>query len=118
MVKSYAKFALSRSFGVVSSATSNIVWTADSIGNSTSSTGAGRAIVPANEDVLCWDIKKGELLSRWRDTSCKAAVTAISQSKIDPDVFAVGYILDKIPSRVFQQKRQLANVFFSKDMQM
>src|SRR4051794_6551939 len=100
MVKSYAKFAHSRSFGVIASATSNIVWTADPTGSSTRATGAGRAIVPANEDVLCWDIKKSELLSQWRDTSCKAAVTAISQSKIDPDVFAVGYISDKILSRL------------------
>lgn len=41
--------------------------------------------------MLCWDIKKGELLSRWRDENCKAQVTAIAQSKTDKDVFAVGY---------------------------
>lgn len=45
----------------------------------------------ANEEVLCWDIKKGELLSRWRDENCKAQVTAIAQSKTDQDIFAVGY---------------------------
>ena len=52
----------------------------------------------ANEDVLCWDVKKGELLSRWRDSeqqssgsSQTASVTAITRSKTDPDVFAVGY---------------------------
>jgi U3 small nucleolar RNA-associated protein 12 len=38
-----------------------------------------------------WDIKKGELLSRWRDENCRAKVTAIAQSRTDPDVFAVGY---------------------------
>jgi U3 small nucleolar RNA-associated protein 12 len=38
-----------------------------------------------------WDIKKGELLSRWRDENCRASVTAIAQSRTDPDVFAVGY---------------------------
>lgn len=38
-----------------------------------------------------WDIKKGELLGRWRDESCRAKVTAIAQSRTDPDVFAVGY---------------------------
>ncbi|EAQ89334.1 hypothetical protein CHGG_05953 [Chaetomium globosum CBS 148.51] len=54
-------------------------------------TGAGQAIVAANEEVLVWDIKKGELLSRWRDENCRAKVTAIAQSRIDPDVFAVGY---------------------------
>lgn len=41
--------------------------------------------------MLCWDIKKGELLSCWRDENCKAQVTAIAQSKTDKDVFAVGY---------------------------
>jgi len=60
-------------------------------GGESSSTGAGRAITAANEEVLCWDIKKGELLNRWRDEKCKCQVTAIAQSKTDPDVFAVGY---------------------------
>lgn len=41
--------------------------------------------------MLCWDIKKGELLSKWRDENCRAQVTAIAQSRTDPDVFAVGY---------------------------
>lgn len=45
----------------------------------------------ANEEVLCWDIKKGELLSRWRDERCTVPVTAIAQSQTDKDVFAVGY---------------------------
>ncbi|KAF3221062.1 hypothetical protein TWF191_007269 [Orbilia oligospora] len=68
MVKSYARFAQSRSFGVVTSATSNIIWTPDSTSSSsTSRTSAGLAIVPANEEVLTWDVKKGELLSRWRE---------------------------------------------------
>lgn len=30
-------------------------------------------------------------MGRWRDGDCKAQVTAIAQSKTDPDVFAVGY---------------------------
>jgi U3 small nucleolar RNA-associated protein 12 len=41
--------------------------------------------------VLCWDLKKGELLSRWRDNSCTEQVTVICRSDVDPDVFAVGY---------------------------
>ena len=53
--------------------------------------GSGRAITAANEEVLCWDIKKGEVLSRWVDAKCKYLVTAIAQSKTDPDIFAVGY---------------------------
>ncbi len=53
-------------------------------------TGAGRAFTGANEEVLCWDVKKGELLSRWRDSDCSAEVTAIARSTADRDVFAVG----------------------------
>jgi U3 small nucleolar RNA-associated protein 12 len=48
-------------------------------------------VVAANEEVLCWDVKKGELLSRWRDADCKAQVTAIAQSKTDREIYAVGY---------------------------
>jgi U3 small nucleolar RNA-associated protein 12 len=80
------KFEQSKTFGIVNSSSSNIVWTADA-----SRTGAGRAVAAANEEVLCWDIKKGELLSRWHDPKCKYQVTTIAQSKADPDVFAVGY---------------------------
>ena len=97
MVKSYAKFEFSRSFGVVASATSNALWvedasTAASTGTSRH-TGAGRAIVAANEEVLCWDVKKGELLSKWNDPACKAQVSVIARSKTDQDIFAVGYEL-------------------------
>ena len=48
-------------------------------------------MVAANEEVLVWDIKKGELLGRWRAEGSRAKVTAIAQSRTDPDVFAVGY---------------------------
>ena len=41
--------------------------------------------------MLCWDIKKGELSSRWRDETCTVPVTSIAQSKADKDIFAVGY---------------------------
>ncbi|KAJ3497056.1 hypothetical protein NLG97_g2192 [Lecanicillium saksenae] len=87
MVKSYLKYEHAKAFGVVASSTSNIVWTA----NDRSGTGVGQAVVAANEEVLCWDIKKGELLSRWRDERCTVPVTCIAQSQTDNDVFAVGY---------------------------
>ncbi|KAJ9150582.1 WD40 repeat-like protein [Coniochaeta hoffmannii] len=87
MVKSYLKYEHSQSFGIVASSSSNIVWS----GKRSAGTGAGQAIVAANEEVLCWDIKKGELFSKWRDENCRAQVTAIAQSRTDPDVFAVGY---------------------------
>ncbi|EKD20743.1 uncharacterized protein L3040_006461 [Drepanopeziza brunnea f. sp. 'multigermtubi'] len=84
MVKSYLKYEHSRTFGLVNSSTSNVVWCE-------SARSTGIAVAAANEEVLCWDIKKGELLSRWADKSSKAQVTAIAQSKVDKDIFAVGY---------------------------
>lgn len=88
----HRKYEHARSFGLISSGKSNAVWTSDDLVNSTTrSTGAGKAVVAANEEVLCWDIKKGELLSRWTAPDCKAEVTAIAQSKTDPEIFAVGY---------------------------
>lgn len=54
------------------------------------SSGAGRAIVGADEEVLTWDVKKGELLSRWKDSDCSAEATSVAQSEADSDIFAVG----------------------------
>ncbi|SPN96866.1 probable DIP2 - Dom34p-interacting protein [Cephalotrichum gorgonifer] len=87
MVKSYLKYEHSKSFGIVASNTSNLVWTP----NQRAGTGAGQVLVAANEEVLCWDVKKGELLSRWRDEKCLSPVTTIARSKADPDIYAVGY---------------------------
>ncbi|KAK7431136.1 beta transducin [Neonectria magnoliae] len=87
MVKSYLKYEHSKSFGIVASSTSNLVWTS----RDRTGAGAGQAVVAANEEVLCWDIKKGELISRWRDERCAVPATAIARSKTDKDVFAVGY---------------------------
>jgi U3 small nucleolar RNA-associated protein 12 len=89
----YSKYEQSDAFGVVATATSNIVWTSEGVTQSGSSrpAGAGRAYAAANEEVLCWDVKKGELLSRWRDASCTEQVTYICRNEVDPDVFAVGY---------------------------
>ncbi|KAI1496565.1 WD domain-containing protein [Biscogniauxia marginata] len=87
MVKSYLKYEHAKSFGLVTSSTSNILW-ASKDGSSTS---AGQAVVAANEEVISWDIKTGDIINRWRDPKCSAQVTAIAQSKIDKDIFAVGY---------------------------
>ncbi|KAF2118310.1 F-box/WD repeat-containing protein pof1 [Lophiotrema nucula] len=93
MVRSYSKYEQTDAFGVVASATSNIVWTPEGVTQPGSNrpSGAGRAYAAANEEVLCWDVKKGELLSRWRDSTCTEEVTIICRSGIDPDIFAVGY---------------------------
>ncbi|KAM6479750.1 WD40 repeat-like protein [Trichoderma sp. SZMC 28011] len=87
MVKSYLKYEHAKSFGTVLSGSSNLVWTS----KDRTGAGAGQAITAANEEVLCWDIKKGELTGRWRDERCSYPVTAIAQSGVDKDMFAVGY---------------------------
>ena len=76
----------------MNSAASNVVWTQESsaLGSLNRGSGAGHAFVGACEQVLCWDVKKGELLSRWRDSKCNAEVTVIERSAVDPDVYAVG----------------------------
>ncbi|KAI4180684.1 MAG: hypothetical protein LQ346_006949 [Caloplaca aetnensis] len=93
MVKSYLKYEHSKTFGLINSASSNALWVPDEDLQKAGlrHSGAGKALVGADEEVLCWDVKKGELLSRWRDKDCVAEVTTISQSSADPDVFAVGY---------------------------
>ena len=48
-------------------------------------------MVGADEEVLCWDLKKGDLLNRWRDPNCAVEVTVIESSGSDPDIYAVGY---------------------------
>jgi len=73
----------------VNSSTSNAIWSEEA--GTSRSTGAGKAIVPANEEVLCWDIKKGELLGRWKDSKCRSQVTALAHSTTDKEIFAVGY---------------------------
>ena len=80
------KYEPTHTFGTVCTATSNCLATP-----STSKTGAGAAYVGANEDVLSWDIKTGDLLSRFHDSDNKREVTCLSQCAVQPDLFAVGY---------------------------
>jgi U3 small nucleolar RNA-associated protein 12 len=90
-IKAFRKFEHSKTFGVITSASSNAIWVRDdAIAGISRQTGAGRSVVGAGEEVLCWDIKKGELLGRWKDSACRAQVTVITQSKTDEDIFAVG----------------------------
>ncbi|KAL8714828.1 MAG: hypothetical protein Q9220_001341 [cf. Caloplaca sp. 1 TL-2023] len=93
MVKSYLKYEHSKTFGLITSSSSNTLWVPDESpqNGALRQSGAGRAIVGADEEILCWDVKKGELLSRWREKNCLAEVTTIARSNADPDVFAVGY---------------------------
>ncbi|KKY18945.1 putative wd domain protein [Phaeomoniella chlamydospora] len=97
MVKSYLKFEHSKTFGQVATPQANAVWLPDEKPISAQkTTAAGRAVVGANEDVLCWDIKKGELLNTWKDNQNHSIVTVICRSQVDEDIFAVGYDDGKI----------------------
>lgn len=91
MVRSYLKYEQSHSFGTVTSALSNALWSSETNSTiSSSKSGSGVAFVGANEEVLRWDVKKGELLSRWRDGQSTACVTALARSDADKDVYAAG----------------------------
>jgi U3 small nucleolar RNA-associated protein 12 len=107
----HSKYEQSDAFGVVATATSNLVWAAEVTQPGAKSSGAGRAYAAANEEVLCWDVKKGELLSRWRDASCTEEVTVICRSDVDPDVFAVGYADGSI--RIWDGRTSTAIISFN-----
>ncbi|KAG6918919.1 hypothetical protein DXG01_010574 [Tephrocybe rancida] len=79
MVKTYSKHVPGTAFGLVCSPSSN------------SQYDGKFAYVPALEDVLVWDVKKGTMVAMWHEISHIAEVTAILQSP-RKDIFAVGYI--------------------------
>lgn len=78
MVRTYLRHGPTQAFGVICSASSNSVYDGK------------RAYVPALEDVLVWDVKKGQQLAMWHETGHRSEVTCIVQSP-QPDIFAVGY---------------------------
>lgn len=96
MVKSYLRHGPTESFGVVASSSSNSLFD------------GRRAYVPALEDVLVWDVKKGEQVrealpnhrhqanlpnqtAMWHETGLRSLVTCLARSPVDWDAFAVGY---------------------------
>ncbi|ELU45473.1 WD-repeat-containing protein [Rhizoctonia solani AG-1 IA] len=59
--------------------------------NSSNAVYDGRyAYVPALEDVLVWDVKRGQMLAMWHETGHRAEVTCIRRSPVK-ETFAVGY---------------------------
>ncbi|TFK55785.1 WD40 repeat-like protein [Heliocybe sulcata] len=78
MVQSYLRHGPTQAFGLVCSASSNSVYD------------ERLAYVPALEDVLVWDVKKGEMLAMWHETGHRAEVTCVQKSP-RKDTFAVGY---------------------------
>ncbi|BFZ53696.1 beta transducin [Savitreella phatthalungensis] len=91
MVRSYDRFEAAQTFGVICSNNSNALVCFDSAVKTVSGpVSAGRAVVPALEDILTWDIKKGEICARWHDDDCRAEVTQIARTDAQ-NFFAAGY---------------------------
>ena len=104
------KFEHANSFGQICSTASNCIWDSQTENeSSTSRNTIGRAVVGANEDVLVWDLKRGEIESKWHDNTNKSQVTVITRSHSDLDIFAVGYDDGKI--RVWDSRT--ATILFS-----
>ncbi|GAA5856650.1 hypothetical protein JCM8547_005912 [Rhodosporidiobolus lusitaniae] len=99
MVKSYQRHGPTEAFGVIASSGSNSVWD------------GRKAYCPALEDVLVWDVKKGEQVAMWHETGLRALVTCISRSPTSWDSFAVGYADGSI--RLWDAKTQTVSVTFN-----
>ncbi|KAJ7904416.1 WD-repeat-containing protein [Mycena olivaceomarginata] len=78
MVQSYLRHGPTQAFGIVCSSSSNSIYDGK------------LAYVPALEDILVWDVKKGQMLAMWHETGHRAEVTAVLRSP-QKDTFAVGY---------------------------
>lgn len=81
MVRSYLRHEPTSAFGLICSPSSNSILDDDT----------KTAFVPALEDVLVWDIRRGALLATWHEVGHRSKVTALARSPTDPDTFAVGY---------------------------
>ncbi|CAG8534966.1 1195_t:CDS:10 [Dentiscutata erythropus] len=76
MVKSYLRYEPWKTFGVITSTTSNVIYSKDGT----------LAIAPALEEVTLWDLKKGILKRKWLDINNKAEVTAIAKNPKIKDI--------------------------------
>ncbi|ORZ01570.1 WD40-repeat-containing domain protein [Syncephalastrum racemosum] len=80
MVKSYLRYEPLAAFGVICSGKGNICY--DKTGKA--------ALVPALEQIILWDLKKGQETARWKEIDNKAEVTCLAWSPNGED-FAAGY---------------------------
>lgn len=96
MVKSYDRYEQEASFGVIAS-NSNVIW----LPPLQSSKSIGRALTAALEEILVWDIKTGEIISRLRDgltpgahnapTSLAPATVTVLAYHPESNIVASGY---------------------------
>lgn len=84
MVKSYDRYEQEKCFGVISSQ-SNVVWIPSNVDRSSKS--AGRVITSGLEEILIWDIKTGELVTRLRDGLRPGASNASTSQAPSPVTF-------------------------------
>ncbi|KTW29262.1 hypothetical protein T552_01217 [Pneumocystis carinii B80] len=91
MVKSYENYEFGFSWGVITSYQSNSILVDDKEINERFKVKNGLAVVPALEDVIIWDIKKGEEVLRWSDFDCKSETTSIKRNLANKYMFGVGY---------------------------
>ncbi|CAO1637951.1 unnamed protein product [Parajaminaea phylloscopi] len=83
MVRSYLRHEPTAAFGVIcSNGASSIL---DSDGKT--------AYVPALEDILVWDVRRGEQVAMWHETGHRSQVTSLTrcQAPDSSNIFAVGY---------------------------
>ena len=79
MVKSYSRHGESACLGLVASPVGSAIFDGT------------HAIVPALEDVMVWDTKRGESSTSFHATGVRSAVTCLAQSPASQGVFAVGH---------------------------
>lgn len=84
MVKSYDRFELEKSFGVISSQ-SNLVWIPSDAEQSSRS--SGRVISSGVDEILIWDVKSGELLEKFQDGVPLGASDASTMQAPSPVTF-------------------------------
>ncbi|KAF8341630.1 uncharacterized protein EI90DRAFT_3279024 [Cantharellus anzutake] len=78
MPRSYLRHGETKAFGLVCSPSSNAIYDGK------------LAYAPALEDVLVWDVKKGQMIGMWHETGHRSEVTCMLQSP-RKNVFAIGY---------------------------
>ena len=77
MVKSYTRYELNRTIGVIASHSNSIFIEPDS---KEAKKSAGRVITACLEEILVWDIKTGEILQRLHDGMAPGSLNSTSQN--------------------------------------
>ncbi|KAG8932945.1 hypothetical protein FRC02_000296 [Tulasnella sp. 418] len=98
MVRSYIRHGPTQAFGLVCSPGANSIYDGK------------LAFVPALEDILVWDVKKGQMLSMWHESGHRAEVTCVVRAP-QKNRFAVGYADGSI--RLWNSETEAVEVTFN-----